>query len=61
VRLKDVAQPVPTKGENSLENLEKDTVDEIIFRTRKPRNRLMLELMARGAMRIGEVLKLTPQ
>jgi len=42
------------------DNLEKDTVDEIIFRTRKPRNRLMLELMARGAMRIGEVLKLTP-
>ena len=40
--------------------LEKDTVDEIIFRTTKPRNRLMLELMARGAMRIGEVLKLTP-
>ena len=40
--------------------LEKETVDEIIFRTTKPRNRLMLELMARGAMRIGEVLKLTP-
>jgi len=40
--------------------LEKDTVDEIIFRTTKTRNRLLLELMARGAMRIGEVLKLTP-
>jgi integrase len=40
--------------------LEKDTVDEIIFRTTKARDRLMLELMARGAMRIGEVLKLTP-
>ena len=40
--------------------LEKDTVDEIIFRTTKPRNRLILELMARGAMRVGEVLKLTP-
>ena len=40
--------------------LEKDVVDEIIFRTIKPRNRLMLELMARGGMRIGEVLKLTP-
>ncbi len=39
--------------------LEKETVDEIIFRTRKSRNRLMLELMARGGMRIGEVLKLT--
>jgi integrase/recombinase XerD len=40
--------------------LEKDTVDEIIFRTTKTRDRLILELMARGAMRIGEVLKLTP-
>ena len=40
--------------------LEKDTVDEIIFRTDKIRDRLLLELMARGAMRIGEVLKLTP-
>jgi len=35
-------------------------MDEIIFRTTKPRNRLILELMARGGMRIGEVLKLTP-
>jgi integrase len=40
--------------------LEKDTVDEIIFRTTKQRDRLMLELMARGAMRVSEVLKLTP-
>lgn len=32
--------------------------DEIIFRTVKVRNRLMLELMARGGMRIGDVLKL---
>jgi site-specific recombinase XerD len=40
------------------EIIEKDTVDEIIFRTTKIRNRLMLELMARGGMRIGEVLKL---
>ena len=38
---------------------EKDTVDEIIFRTIKIRNRLMLELIARGGMRIEEVLKLT--
>ena len=38
--------------------LEKDVVDEIIFRTENPRNRLMLELMARGGMRVGEVLKL---
>jgi integrase/recombinase XerD len=39
---------------------EKDVIDEIIFRTTKIRNRLMLELMARGGMRVGEVLKLTP-
>jgi integrase/recombinase XerD len=38
--------------------LEKDVVDEIIFRSDDTRNRLMLELMARGGMRIGEVLKL---
>ena len=38
--------------------LEKETVDEIIFRTTKVRNRLILELMAGGGMRIGEVLKL---
>ena len=41
--------------------LEKDVVDEIIFRTQNPRNRLMLELMARSGMRIGEVLKLRPK
>ncbi len=40
--------------------LEKEVVDEIIFRTVKPRNRLILELMVRGGMRIGEILKLTP-
>lgn len=40
--------------------LEKDVVDEIIFRIPNPRNRLILELMARGGMRISEVLKLTP-
>jgi integrase len=37
---------------------EKETIDEIIFKTTKLRNRLMLELMARGGMRIGEVLKI---
>ncbi len=36
-------------------------MDEMIFRTRNTRNRLMLELMARGGMRVGEVLKITPQ
>jgi integrase len=38
--------------------IEKETIDKIIFRTTKVRNRLILELMARGGMRIGEVLKL---
>lgn len=37
---------------------QKGTIDEIIFRTTKIRNRLLLELMARGGMRFGEVLKL---
>jgi integrase/recombinase XerD len=40
--------------------IDMDTVDEVIFKTVKTRNRLMLELMARAGMRIGEVLKLTP-
>ena len=39
--------------------IEKETVDEIFFRTTNVRNRLFLELMARGGMRIGEVLKHT--
>lgn len=37
------------------EAIEKDTIDEIIFQPTKVRNRLIL---ARGGMRIGEVLKL---
>jgi len=43
-----------------LEDLGKNAVDEIIFRTENSRNRFMLELMARGSMRVGEVLKLRP-
>ena len=39
--------------------VDKELIDEIIFRTDNIRNRLMLELMARGGMRVGEVLKLT--
>jgi integrase/recombinase XerD len=39
---------------------EKEVVDEVIFRTIKPRNRLIVELMARGGMRISEVLQLIP-
>jgi len=49
------------KAVTSWEILEKEVVDEIIFKTDKPRNRLMLELMARGGKRVGEVLKLTPR
>lgn len=40
--------------------VDKETIDEIIFRTTNTRNRLMLELMARGGMRVGEVLNLVP-
>jgi integrase len=40
--------------------IEKELIDEIIFRSVKPRNRIMLELMARGGMRIGEVLIIRP-
>jgi len=40
--------------------LEKDTVDEIIFRTMITRDGIMLELMARAGMRISKVLNLTP-
>ena len=40
------------------EIIEKETVDEIIFRTTKARNRLMLEGIDGQGIRIGEVLKL---
>ena len=33
-------------------------MDEVLFKTDNQRNRLIVELMARGGMRIGEVLKL---
>jgi len=39
--------------------LEKETVDEMIFKEPESRNRLLLELMARGGVRVGEALKLT--
>ena len=41
--------------------LEKETVDEIIFRQTNIRNRIILELMARGGLRVSEVLKLIPK
>jgi integrase/recombinase XerD len=40
--------------------VDKEAVDEIIFRTESVRSRLKLELMARGGMRVGEILNLTP-
>jgi integrase/recombinase XerD len=40
--------------------IEKELIDEIIFKTTNPRNCIMLELMARGGMRVGEVLKIRP-
>jgi integrase len=40
--------------------LEKETVDEIIFKVPRVRDRLLLEVMARGGLRVGEALKLTP-
>jgi len=42
-------------------HVEKEIVDEVIFKTKLQRDRLLLELMARGGMRIGEVLKLEPR
>ncbi len=47
----------PAKAPN-WKILEKETVDEVIFRTSKPRNRIILELMARSGMGIGAVLGL---
>ncbi len=46
---------------NQWQIIDKDIVDEIIFRCLNIRDRLILVLMARGGMRIGEVLKLRPQ
>jgi integrase len=39
---------------------DKDTIDEAIFRTLNNRNEIVLELMARGGIRISEVLGLKP-
>lgn len=38
--------------------LDKEVVDEMIYNTKNPRNRLMLELMARCGLRIGELFGL---
>ena len=51
------------KGEQLIQwnILDKDIVDEVIFRTLNKRDRIILELMARAGMRINEVLNLKPQ
>jgi integrase/recombinase XerD len=38
------------------EVIEKETLDKIIFRTTKNRNRLLLELKARGGIRVSDLL-----
>ena len=38
--------------------LERETVDEMIYNTKRQRDRLMLELQARCGLRIGELLKI---
>ena len=56
--IKNLLRP---KGRGIIPELRnKDTIDEAIFRTLNVRNRLILELMARGGMRISEVLGLRP-
>lgn len=42
-----------------MDIIEKETIDEIIFRTINPRNRIMLELMSRAGMKISVVMELT--
>lgn len=41
--------------------LEKQSVDEMIYNTRDPRNRLILELQTRCGLRIGELLNMKAQ
>ena len=41
--------------------LDKETVDEMIYDTKHPRNRLILELQARCGLRIGELLNMKAQ
>ncbi len=38
--------------------LEKEIIDEMIYDTKNQRNRLMLELLARCGLRIGELLNI---
>jgi integrase len=57
----DFQNPCDTPILKKMFKAKPTTSWEIIFTTVKPRNRLILELMARGGMRVGEVLKLRPR
>jgi len=39
--------------------VDKEVVNEVIFRTRNFRNRLILELMARGGLKTGEIAEVS--
>ena len=56
--IKRVFRPLPI-GIRTV--VDRETIDEIIYTSRRTRDRLILELQARARMRIGEVLKLTPK
>jgi integrase/recombinase XerD len=56
--IKKVFRP-PRIGTRTV--IDREAVDEVIYTTGNRRDRLLLELMARGGMRIGEVLKLKPE
>lgn len=43
------------------QTVDKEKIDEIIYRTQNPRDRLLLELQARCGLRVGEVLKIRPR
>jgi integrase/recombinase XerD len=44
----------------TAKTVDKEKIDELIYRTKDPRNRLLLELQARCGLRVGEVLKIRP-
>ena len=45
----------------TVKTVDKEKIDELIYRTKDPRNRLLLELQARCGLRVGEVLKIRPR
>lgn len=45
-------------GRASKKILAKETVDEMIYNTKSQRDRLILELMARCGLKVGELLKI---